>query len=59
MINCEVQWLSTSVIKGIIAAKIGQKSFGTFVKQAPDYDEGLPLDTSALLPFLTLATLRG
>ena len=40
------------VIKGIIAAKIGQKSFGTFVKQAPDYDEGPPLATSALLPFL-------
>ena len=40
------------VIKGIIAANIDQKTFGTFVKQAPDYDEGLPLATSALLPFL-------
>lgn len=39
------------VIKGIMAAKIGLKSFGTFVKQAPDYDERLPLATPALLPF--------
>jgi len=35
-----------------MAAKIGLKSFGTFVKQVPDSDEGLPLATSALLSFL-------
>ena len=39
-------------IKGIVAAKIGKKSFGTFGKQVPGYDKGLILATSASLPFL-------